>query len=239
VVALDPTSGAGFWLTHSTPKFPASSGSSQFYFPASETIYGQTFMCVELSSVQDLENIGEHLMYIKPFLYFSSLTAAQLSGGSGGSSNYPNLLNVLNGQWARDAGTVTHTLSVGGRTFTTLGKNSAWNQALWGELVAPTFKQPLVVQSWIRGYAEGAYCPPAHPYQVVDTENLALDGIDWTEGSDHAKWAVSSSAGSSLACIGDINRMTSQFKRGGGAICVEGTVLHAQLLQVAVTTDHC
>ena len=42
--------------------------------------------------------------------------------------------------------------------------------------------------------------------------------VTWTEGDDHAKWAVMLD-GSSNLCVGDINRMTTQRKRGGGAVC--------------------
>jgi hypothetical protein len=66
------------------------------------------------------------------------------------------------------AGTVVNKVDVGGLTMTTLGKNTAWkNDALWGSLVAPTFKASLVVESWIGGEAEGPYCRPDHQYQVV------------------------------------------------------------------------
>lgn len=236
VVALDSATGNGFWLTHSTPKFPASSGSTQFYFPKTEIKYGQTFLCLQLNSKEEFEKIGNHLQFIKPFLYFSTVTDSELEG-------YPNLLNVLNGNWNRTAGTTTNQITVGGTQFTTFSKNTAWNSALWGDLVAPTFTSSLNVQSWLRGYEEGPYCPPQYKYSVVDTKDLQMKDADgkiqsWTEGADHSKWAVSSNGGS-LACIGDINRMTSQFKRGGGAVCAEGTVLHSQLSGVIVSTDSC
>lgn len=238
LVAIDATgSGEGFWLTHSTPKFPASSGSAQFYFPETEIKYGQTFLCMKLSSKTDIENVGAHLQIIKPFLYFSTMDKASLS-------SFPNILSVLNGDWITKAGTVVNDITVGSTTMTTLSKNTAWNDALWGNLVAPYFRSNMIVQSWIRGYAEGPYCPPEHDYSVVDTKVLQMAAAGggamqtWTEGADHAKWGISSGGGN-LVCVGDINRMTSQFKRGGGAVCFANSVMHSQLQSAINSADSC
>ena len=237
VVAFNPSSESGFWLTHSTPKFPASSGIAQFYFPETEVKYGQTFLCVELDSHDDIEKIGAHLQVIKPFLYFSTMDQSSLS-------SYPNIMHVLNGDWITKAGTMVNSLDVGGLTMTALSKNKEWNDALWGDLVAPYFQQNLIVQSWIRGYAEGAYCTPTHQYDVVDTQEMQMPGDgggvqEWSEGADHSKWCVSSDSDTRLVCIGDINRMTSQFKRGGGAICFEESTMHDQLTSVIESSQSC
>jgi deoxyribonuclease-2 len=238
VVSVDPASGTGFFLSHSTPKFPSSTGDTQFYFPATETTYGQTFLCMKLSTPAAVNTIGQHLQYIKPFVYHSTMDTSTLG-------KFPSILAVLNSQWMTKAGTIVNNINVGGLTMTTLGKNTAWNDALWGNLVAPTFKKNLVVESWIRGEAEGAWCPPDHDYEIVDAQQLQMPGgpggsvQTWAEGGDHSKWAMSTNPGSTLVCIGDINRMTSQFKRGGGAVCFEHAVMHAQLASTLVQTAKC
>lgn len=63
-------------------------------------------------------------------------------------------------------------------------------------------------------------------YKTMNVKEVTFDSaISFTETKDHAKWAASpNSAHRSLlsnayvTCIGDINRMTSQRKRGGGAV---------------------
>ncbi len=52
--------------------------------------------------------------------------------------------------------------------------------------------------------------------------------ISFVDTKDHAKWAASPMSSNKhirsnpyVTCIGDINRMTSQRKRGGGAVSLE------------------
>ena len=59
-------------------------------------------------------------------------------------------------------------------------------------LVAPYYDTDLLVESWIRGSAEGAYCKPKYKYKVIDVEVMQVhtdtgDNITWTEGQDHLK----------------------------------------------------
>jgi len=62
--------------------------------------------------------------------------------------------------------------------------------------------------------------------------------ITWTEGQDHAKWAVMLD-GSSNLCVGDINRMTTQRNRGGGAVCFSSAGLNNALYNSIVTGHVC
>lgn len=77
----------------------------------------------------------------------------------------------------------------------------------------------------------------AHNIQNVREVRFA-DGRSWQESQDHSKWAVSDAIGRT-ACIGDINRQTSQRKRGGGTVCYNNANLWKAFDEIVSTYDEC
>jgi hypothetical protein len=71
-----------------------------------------------------------------------------------------------------------------------------------------------------------------------ERQQLKAGTTTWTESQDHAKWAVALD-NSNVACIGDINRMTSQEKRGGGTVCFESAALANALYNSVTSSDTC
>ena len=59
------SSAGAFWIVHSTPNFPSTSGSSKFYFPEGEVKFGQTFLCMSLAAA-DLDDVAAQLLYVAP-----------------------------------------------------------------------------------------------------------------------------------------------------------------------------
>jgi len=64
---------------------------------------------------------------------------------------------------------------------------------------------------------------------------MQLGGILWAEESDHSKWVL----GADAACFGDMNRMPSQWKRGGSFYCLTDRTLIAAMKSLIVETDSC
>jgi hypothetical protein len=60
----------------------------------------------------------------------------------------------------------------------------------------------------------------------VDFRSLGVPWA-WPETNDHAKWGIT--VDSDWVCVGDINRMKSQEKRGGGTIAFQEPTLWAAL----------
>ncbi|NTS78827.1 deoxyribonuclease II family protein [Catenovulum sp. SM1970] len=81
---------------------------------------------------------------------------------------------------------------------------------------------------------------------IADSEGNQLTGFNWPYTKDHAKWAISEEKDDrgntdiedeqpeqdAWVCIADMNRMSSQEKRGGGAICFHETLLWQGLNEI-------
>lgn len=63
-----------------------------------------------------------------------------------------------------------------------------------------------------------------------------VGSIIWDEQDDHSKWAL---VGLNYACFGDMNRMPSQWKRGGSFFCFDSPTLVNALQKTIAYTDKC
>ncbi len=77
----------------------------------------------------------------------------------------------------------------------------------------------------------------------MNVESVTLDdGIAWKYTQDHGKSGCSIVSGTSdkpLVCVGDINRMYSQYNRGGGTCCFEHQNLWTAFSSAFVDHDKC
>ena len=87
-----------------------------------------------------------------------------------------------------------------------------------------------LVETWKRGHEikdqvpEGCIscCWNSGSKSVIkEVKRLSWEDVDWKESNDHSKWAASES----YLWIGDLNRMTSQFTRGGGGFLIKNPKL--------------
>ncbi|ETN79067.1 hypothetical protein NECAME_10069 [Necator americanus] len=100
---------------------------------------------------------------------------------------------------------------------------------LWYDLIAPDLKTPMAVETWRNGKGTKirTKCnrigvrPNSFLIKVYNINLVKLPGKSFASTKDHSKWGVSTNETAPVVCIGDVNRQESQFKRGGGAVCVE------------------
>ncbi len=213
VLALD-TKGTGFFLVHSIPKFPLGplETSSYIGFFKNAYTYGQNAYCVSITG-ETADRIAYGLHLVLPSIYEASLTNEV-------KKNYPNITSLAQGSYSTAPLCVFHSLqTINGTPFTFFSKSTQWNDDLWSACIAPQLQVNLEVESWIRGSEIGPSCDGT--YTVLDTKALKFQdfpSFSWSSYDDHSKWSV----GPNWTCHGDINRMTTQYVRGGGAICVKG-----------------
>jgi deoxyribonuclease-2 len=214
VIAFDTKSETAFWLLHSWPKYAAPA------LPGMPTpMFGQTFLCITTDIATAGKIAAQMATHQEPQCYLPR--AATLAK----DDPIYALTQPLQPNPKPDAN-VSDCQSAGGLSFKVLAKNREWGQDFWNGFVGPELGADMDVETWIRG--------PIPP--VADTDgihktfdikfiNLGPLGAHWAwpETQDHAKWGITTDA--DWICVGDINRMISQRKRGGGTIAFQNRTL--------------
>lgn len=212
VLAFDLDSDSAFWLLHSWPKFP-DIPSGRLGSPD----YAQTFLCISLDSVETARYIAEQMYHRQEPQTYETRIPQSLSK----DDIFYKLAHDVDVNETDPPCDITF-FSKGQNAFRLIAKNRHWDKDFWIDLVGPHLQTDMDVETWRRGTVPGT-----EDSNRVDTVtdvlyiNLERLGIpyEWYYTKDHAKWGVSKSQG--WVCIGDINRQTSQEKRGGGAICFQ------------------
>ena len=214
VIAFDTGSGTAYWLLHSWPKFAAPAAPKD---PTPE--YGQTYLCLSLDIATARAIAAQMAEHQEPQTYLCR--PAKLAR----TDPLFALTLPLNANPAGDSN-VLDAKTAAGMPFKVIAKNRQWDRDFWNDLVGPTLKADLDVESWIRGPIPPiADSDGIHKTFDIKFVNLSALGANWAwpESHDHAKWGVTRQ--SDWVCVGDINRMISQRKRGGGTIAFRNATL--------------
>ncbi len=218
VIAFDTASKTAYWLLHSWPKFSDPSAAED---PTPK--YGQTYLCVSLSLDAASKLAAQMANHQEPQTYLCR------------PANLPEtdplclLTQPLKPNPPADSD-VLNLETIGGMAFKVIAKNREWDKDFWNDLVGPALKEDMDVETWIRG--------PIPPIADIDGIHKTFDikyinlgplGAHWAwpETHDHAKWGITKR--SDWVCVGDINRMVSQRKRGGGTIAFQNETLWTAL----------
>ncbi|KAL0230923.1 hypothetical protein GEMRC1_010328 [Eukaryota sp. GEM-RC1] len=220
---------SGYWLIHSTPRFPFNSTDS-YEFPDFAKIYGQTFICISFS-VREFDKIGQALQIMRPKFYETHVPVHL-------KDKLPQVDAAFDGSYENSPRSLDLSLfSLGGEMFRHLSKTGKWGKCIYEHLVSPTLKADLYVENWMRPWID-SFCPPKYDYTNLNVKEISFGGgRDFGYTKDHSKWAIT--PGNDWVCIGDMNRMTSQYKRGGGAMCLKNPVLHRAFKGIVKELDKC
>jgi len=219
VIAFDTASDSAYWLLHSWPKF-ADPGAAGEPTPK----YGQTYLCVSID-IATAGKIAEQMANHQEPQTYACRRAANLPK----TDPLSLLMQPLNPNAPADS-SVIDLKSKGAMPFKVIAKNRKWGQDFWNDLVGPKLGEDLDVESWIRGPI-----PPIADsdgiHKTFDIKYITLGPLGahwaWPETHDHAKWGITRH--SDWICVGDINRMISQRKRGGGTIAFQNETLWKSL----------
>jgi deoxyribonuclease-2 len=219
-LAFDLKSDTAFWLLHSWPKFPDTRtekiGSAE---------YGQTYICIQLKNIAAARVIAEQMFYRhEPQTYECRLPPSIKEGDI--FYKVANLIDVNE----TDPPCDVNFQSKKGEQFRLLAKNRYWNKDFWIDLVGPALKSNIDVETWRRGTVPGTedadHIDETTDILYIDLEKLGIP-YKWHYTKDHSKWGITET--DDWVCVADINRQTSQEKRGGGTICFKNKTLWSSL----------
>lgn len=223
VIAFDTATNSAYWLLHSWPKFAEPKAVRD---PTPK--YGQTYLCLSLDLASARVLAKQMIDHQEPQTFLNR--TASLPAGD----PLVQLTGKINSNADGDSN-VLELKTAGGMAFKVIAKNKSWNRDFWNDLVGPTLKEDMDVETWIRGPVPPiADSDGIHKTFDIKYINLGPMGLHWAwpETHDHAKWGITVKG--DWVCVGDINRMISQRKRGGGTIAFQNATLWKALTKTGL-----
>ncbi|XP_034664677.1 plancitoxin-1 [Drosophila subobscura] len=233
----------GVWLVHSVPKFPTL---PDYAYPTTGEQYAQSMLCITVKA-EDLEKVGQALVYNEPHFYYERNPLLQRS-----DLLFPSLERAMHGQWRTESPYQTdlELRSLGCKKFRVFGKSGRANVELYADVVAPALDVSLFVEAWRDGAGNLANrCDSSDKvFNVESVADLELS-VNFKTTQDHSKWAVSRPTGILLyhwrvgggdwICVGDINRQQAQLGRGGGTLCHKSSRVSNLYRNLVANYDKC
>ena len=239
VLAFNKKSNCGFYLLHSTPRFP---NKGILELPENERSYGQCYLCIALHDYNIANRIAEGLHEkIEAQVYESNLIDVEKDEAIFKLAKdlpFDKNLEPLHLKIKTDSG----------YGFEWIAKSKYWsmpkkgeNEArdFWKDLVGPSLNCDLNVETWRRGLVfsdldDSKQNKITKDSVAIDLKNIGLEGYNWAFTKDHAKWGISVSKDPGYIIVADINRQISQAHRGGGGLVFKNQALWQSLKDIEI-----
>jgi deoxyribonuclease-2 len=211
------------WLCHSTPNFPKYfDGCEISELEKGEHIYGQSYQYIEVHYSDNLLNsiiqqitIMEANIYIEKYDSFTDIHKNILSIRYNTNTNYNTKID-FNKIYISDK--IIH-----------IAKSSKNNIDIYSDYIAKEYNSIWYIETWIRGHKILDDNEERKTHHLIrDISNLKYNSYEYNEKQDHSKWGATKN----LYWVGDLNRMTSQFKRGGGGFLIKNNNLSNALMNL-------
>lgn len=225
----------GFWLVHSVPKYP-NSAQDGYGYPHSGTYYGQMFFCVNFNA-SSFDTIAAQLRFNGPHIHDSNLPDSMVE-------KFPNMKSLINNDFILDKpfNKSAKLVSSGGKDLIHFAKNKNFGKDLYAAFVAPSLQTNLLAETWQHGSGRtGPSCESKFTVENIIRLDVKSDSDDYefSNYEDHSKFVLSKSGDIPFVCIGDINRMETQFERGGGTLCTKDKQIWSVFKSVVEQVDGC
>lgn len=188
------------WVCHSVPNFPSEfDGKNISKIQPSQLVYGQSFISIEIPySISKLNMIVSQIKNMNAYVYNS--TIVNDSNNKKEKKVSSTLLNIKIHKHIRH-----------------LSKPPQCHIDIYDYIQTSekTSNSTLYVETWKRGHSCSSISDldDQTNHKIIDIHKCKYNSDVWYENQDHSKWATT---GNKHYFIGDLNRMTTQFKRGGG-----------------------
>lgn len=120
--------------------------------------------------------------------------------------------------------------------FTYFSKDSVGLWDMYEDVLAPYYQDGFIAETWGRPY-DPSFCVPKYKYNVLNVLGMNIGKYAWYNTDDHSKWGIAINF--QIYCSSDINRMNSQRKRGGGALCTNSPVLYNAYKGLITLLENC
>uniref|UniRef100_A0A131Z4A4 Deoxyribonuclease II n=1 Tax=Rhipicephalus appendiculatus TaxID=34631 RepID=A0A131Z4A4_RHIAP len=202
------------WLQHSVPRF-VEDVKLGYRYPTNGRENGQLFFCITFP-LATVETISYHLQlqaanvyqtrylqWTKQFQYFASLL---------------NKVYIRNPQGVK----VDILVSRGNRPVLAIAKSPKWINDVYTEELSGKIQDSITVQTWKNGAggAQDMHCRGKYFITDVISVNIQTQrgALHFSSREDHSKWSVARKKG--YFCFSSLNRMVSQWRRGGEITCI-------------------
>lgn len=212
----------GFYLHHSVPKYPAFTPQSGFDFTTPPTShYGQHFMCLSIKTKATVDLLRKQFALENVSVYADNFPTSLDSATTGAGLNTPRILTKMLKFQSQEVAIVD--LTDDWKMFT---KPPSDLILLWDDSVAPHYADSLLTETWGRPYSADKCDLKGGKVSNIHHLKVAVGGAvhEWRDTKDHCKWGLFMNK--NVVCVGDMNRMDSQAKRGGSAFCKEDAGLY-------------
>ncbi|CAN8025084.1 unnamed protein product [Ixodes persulcatus] len=232
VFMVGPTTSV--WLQHSVPRFPTVLHQGFYEYPESGRENAQLFLCLTVPTKSTADIIAHHLrlQYANVYQRYSAWIKEK---------EYPELYWLLHDDYVKGQESLANDtmFTIKKQRIQSVAKRTTWHHDIYTKIVAPFIvKSNLVVESWRNG-AGGIVDKSCAYYSVTDVKTVRIvfesgwyTEFNYTE--DHSKWAVA--VPKPYWCFSSLNRMVSQFHRGGEVTCMENKLL-ADLFRNSIANE--
>lgn len=219
----------GFFLRHSVPRFPFFLKDGYQGFPEYAKLYGQSFLCISMTS-SSINTIINQMLVNEPYIYEKSISTDH-------TMRYPNLTRLANGEKDKIESKIDYLVSKGGVKFLDFAKSRYCECDLFDSIISRYLKSDMRTLTWGRPYMPSV-CKPSVAYDVLNIMEIEWNqNLTYDSTKEHSK--VGYTYNSITFCVGDINRMESQRKRGGGATCINNPSLAASFKRITKRVEEC